>query len=122
MRGFWTVILLIISNSFMTVAWYGHLKYQNVSKNAMLGLFGIVLASWGIALFEYFFQVPANRMGYRGTGGPYTLVELKLIQEVISISVFVIFTLLLFRTETFKFNHLMAFICILGAVYFTFKA
>jgi len=122
MRGFWTIILLIISNSFMTVAWYGHLKYQNVSKNALLGLFGIVMASWGIALFEYFFQVPANRMGYRGTGGPYTLVELKLIQEVISISVFVIFTLLLFRTETLKFNHLMAFICILGAVYFTFKA
>lgn len=122
MRGFWTIILLIISNSFMTVAWYGHLKYQNVSKNAMLGLLGIVMASWGIALFEYFFQVPANRMGYRGTGGPYTLVELKLIQEVISISVFVIFTLLLFRTETLKFNHLMAFICILGAVYFTFKA
>jgi uncharacterized protein len=122
MRGFWTIILLIISNSFMTVAWYGHLKYQNVSKNALLGLFGIVMASWGIALFEYFFQVPANRMGYRGTGGPYTLVELKLIQEVISISVFVLFTLLLFRTETLKFNHLMAFICILGAVYFTFKA
>ena len=80
------------------------------------------MASWGIALFEYFFQVPANRLGYRGTGGPYTLVELKLIQEVISISVFVVFTLLLFRTEPLKFNHLMAFICILGAVYFTFKA
>lgn len=122
MRGFWTIILLICSNSFMTVAWYGHLKYQNVSKNALLGMVWLVLASWGIALFEYFFQVPANRMGYRGTGGPYTLVELKLIQEVISISVFVIFTLLLFRTETLKFNHLMAFICILGAVYFTFKA
>ncbi len=122
MRGFWTIIFLIISNSFMTVAWYGHLKFQNISKNALLGLFGIVMASWGIALFEYFFQVPANRMGYRGTGGPYTLVELKLIQEIISISVFVLFTFLLFRTETLKFNHLMAFICILGAVYFTFKA
>jgi uncharacterized protein (DUF486 family) len=121
MKGLWAVMLLIVSNSFMTVAWYGHLRYQNVSKNALLGLAGIVLASWGIALFEYFFQVPANRLGYRGTGGPFSLVELKLIQEVISISVFVIFTLVFFRTETFRLNHLFAFICIIGAVYFTFK-
>ncbi|HPK85429.1 MAG TPA: DMT family protein [Bacteroidales bacterium] len=121
MKGLWSILLLIVSNSFMTIAWYGHLRYQNVSKNALLGLLGIVLASWGIALFEYFFQVPANRIGYRGTGGPFSLVELKLIQEVISISVFVLFTLLFFRTETFRLNHLFAFICILGAIYFTFK-
>ena len=121
MKGLWSILLLIVSNSFMTIAWYGHLRYQNVSKNALLGLLGIVLASWGIALFEYFFQVPANRIGYRGTGGPFSLVELKLIQEVISISVFVVFALLFFRTETFRLNHLFAFICILGAIYFTFK-
>ncbi|MFZ2286069.1 MAG: DMT family protein [Bacteroidales bacterium] len=121
MKGLWSVLLLIVSNSFMTFAWYGHLKYQNVSKNALLGLMGIVLASWGIALFEYFFQVPANRIGYQGTGGPFSLVELKLIQEVISISVFVIFTLVFFRSESFRLNHLYAFVCILGAVYFTFK-
>ena len=120
MKGLWSILLLIVSNSFMTVAWYGHLKYQNVSKNALLGLTGIVLVSWGIALFEYFFQVPANRIGYRGTGGPFSLVELKLIQEVISISVFVVFTLFFFRSESFRLNHLFAFICILGAVYFTF--
>lgn len=121
MKGLWSILLLIVSNSFMTVAWYGHLKYQNVSKNALLGMAGIVLASWGIALFEYFFQVPANRIGYRGTGGPFSLVELKIIQEVISISVFVVFTLLFFRTESFRLNHLLAFLCILGAIYFTFK-
>jgi hypothetical protein len=121
MKGLWSILLLIVSNSFMTVAWYGHLKYQNVSKNALLGLLGIVLASWGIALFEYFFQVPANRIGYQGTGGPFSLVELKLVQEVISISVFVIFTLVFFRTETFRLNHLFAFACILGAIFFTFK-
>ncbi|MDX9774273.1 MAG: DMT family protein [Bacteroidales bacterium] len=121
MKGLWSILLLIVSNSFMTIAWYGHLRYQNVSKNALLGLVGIVLVSWGIALFEYFFQVPANRIGYRGTGGPFSLVELKLIQEVISISVFVVFTLFFFRTETFKLNYLFAFMCILGAVYFTFK-
>jgi uncharacterized protein (DUF486 family) len=121
MKGLWSILLLIVSNSFMTIAWYGHLKYQNVSMNALLGLMGIVLASWGIALFEYFFQVPANRIGYRGTGGPFSLVEIKLIQEVISISVFVIFTLVFFRTETFRLNHLLAFACIMGAIYFTFK-
>jgi uncharacterized protein (DUF486 family) len=121
MKGLWSILLLIVSNSFMTVAWYGHLKYQNVSKNALLGLLGIVLASWGIALFEYFFQVPANRIGYQGTGGPFSLVELKLVQEVISISVFVIFTLVFFRSETFRLNHLFAFACILGAIFFTFK-
>lgn len=120
MKGVWTIVLLIFSNSFMTVAWYGHLKYKNVSKYEALGLTAIVLISWGIALFEYFFQVPANRLGYRGTGGPFSLIELKLIQEVISISVFILFALIVFRTEQFRLNHLMAFMCILGAIYFTF--
>ncbi|MBE0666851.1 MAG: DMT family protein, partial [Bacteroidales bacterium] len=70
MKGLWTVVLLVFSNSFMTVAWYGHLKYKNVSRYEAWGLTAIVLISWGIALFEYFFQVPANRIGYKGTGGP----------------------------------------------------
>jgi len=103
------------------MAWYGHLKYKNVSKQAVWGLTAIVLISWGIALFEYFFQVPANRLGYKGTGGPFSLIELKIVQEVISISVFIIFTLIVFRTEQFRLNHLFAFICILGAVWFAFR-
>ena len=77
----------------MTIAWYGHLKYQTFSKVSMMTLAGIVLASWGIAFFEYCFQVPANRIGFQENGGPFSLIQLKLIQEVISIS---IFTVLLF--------------------------
>jgi len=121
MKGLWTIILLVISNTFMTIAWYGHLKFRSVSKLEAWGMAAVILASWGIALFEYSFQVPANRIGYQGTGGPFSLVELKLIQEVISISVFVLFALIVFRNEQFRLNHLFAFICILGAIYFTFK-
>jgi uncharacterized protein len=121
MKAIWTIVLLLFSNTFMTLAWYGHLKFKTVSKFEAWGMTGIVLLSWGIALFEYFFQVPANRIGYKGLGGPFTLVELKIIQEVISLSVFAIFTLIVFRTEQLRINHLWAFLCILGAVYFTFR-
>src|SRR4051812_48694687 len=100
MRGFYTIGLLILSNSFMTLAWYGHLKFRELKWFENLGLIAVVLISWGIALFEYFFQVPANRIGYKEYGGPFTLVELKVIQEVISISVFTVFALLLFKNET----------------------
>jgi uncharacterized protein (DUF486 family) len=86
-----------------------------------LGLVSIVLISWGIALFEYFFQVPANRMGYKEYGGPYSLVELKVIQEVITLLVFMAFTLLVFKNETFKLNHLIGFGFLVLAVYFIFK-
>lgn len=105
----------------MTLAWYGHLKFRSISKFEAWGMAAIVLASWGIALFEYSFQVPANRIGYQGTGGPFSLVQLKLIQEVISITVFILFALIVFRNEQFRLNHLFAFLCILGAVYFTFR-
>ena len=121
MRGLYTIVLLIISNTFMTIAWYGHLKYQTFSKVSMMTLAGIVLASWGIAFFEYCFQVPANRIGFQENGGPFSLIQLKLIQEVISISIFTVFTLLIFKNEQFKLNHLYAFLCIIGAIYFTFK-
>jgi uncharacterized protein len=121
MKGLWTILLLICSNTFMTLAWYGHLKFKTVTRFEALGMTGIVLVSWGIALFEYFFQVPANRIGFKGLGGPFTLVQLKIMQEVISITVFALFAIIVFRTEQLRLNHLWAFLCILGAVYFTFK-
>jgi uncharacterized protein (DUF486 family) len=105
----------------MTFAWYGHLKFKDLKWFSTLPLLGVVLISWGIALFEYFFQVPANRIGYKEYGGPFTLVELKVIQEVITLSVFILFSVLLFKNETFKLNHLIGFVFLILAVYFIFK-
>ena len=120
-RGIYTILLLILSNAFMTLAWYGHLKFREMNWFQNLGLVSIVLLSWGIALFEYFFQVPANRIGYREFGGPFSLVELKVIQEVITLIVFCIFTILFFKTETLRFNQLIGFVFLILAVYFIFK-
>lgn len=121
MKGLYTVLLLVLSNTFMTIAWYGHLKFKTMSRFENLTLLAVIMMSWGIALFEYFFQVPANRIGFRGNGGPFSLVELKVIQEVISILVFTLFTLLVFKTEHFRINHLIAFVFIILAIYFVFK-
>jgi uncharacterized protein (DUF486 family) len=121
MKGIQSIGLLILSNAFMTLAWYGHLKFSKLKWFESWGLFGIILISWGIALFEYMLQVPANRIGYKEHGGPFTLLQLKVIQEVISLSVFVIFTLIAFKNETLKWNHLLAFILIVIAVYLVFK-
>jgi uncharacterized protein (DUF486 family) len=85
-----------------------------------LGLFAIILISWGIALFEYSFQVPANKYGFKGNGGPFTLLELKMIQEALSIGIFLIFTLLFFKTEKIAWNHLVGFGFLILAVYFVF--
>jgi len=120
-RGIYTIVLLILSNVFMTLAWYGHLKFKEMSWFQNLGLVSIVLLSWGIALFEYFFQVPANRIGYDEFGGPFSLIELKVIQEVITLLVFTLFTILFFRTETFRVNHFIGFFFLILAVYFIFK-
>jgi uncharacterized protein (DUF486 family) len=116
-----TIILLIISNTFMTLAWYGHLRFKDMKWFSSLGLVGIILVSWGIALFEYSFQVPANRIGYEGQGGPFSLFQLKVIQEVITLVVFTIFALLVFKNETFRLNHLIAFGLLVLAVYFIFR-
>lgn len=121
MKAIYTVILLALSNTFMTFAWYGHLKFKEMKWFETLPLFAIVLISWGIALFEYFFQVPANRIGFKGNGGPFTLVELKVIQEVITLIVFTLFAVVFFKNETFRLNHLIGFIFLILAVYFIFK-
>ena len=121
MRALSTIGLLVLSNTFMTLAWYGHLKFKEMKWFENLGLIAIVLISWGIALFEYFFQVPANRIGFKGNGGPFSLVELKVIQEVITLVVFVGFSLIAFKSESFRINHLIGFIFLVLAVYFIFK-
>jgi uncharacterized protein (DUF486 family) len=86
-----------------------------------LGLVAIITISWCIAFFEYCLMVPANRMGYQGNGGPFSLLELKVIQEVITLLVFTVFSLVLFKTETFRWNHFAGFVCLVLAVFFIFK-
>ena len=120
-RGLLAILLLVVSNAFMTLAWYGHLRFTQFKEFAKLGIVSIILISWGIALFEYCFQVPANRIGYKADGGPCSLLELKVLQEVITLLVFMAFTLLVFRQEQFRFNHLIGLIFLVLAVYFIFK-
>jgi uncharacterized protein (DUF486 family) len=110
-----------MSNAFMTLAWYGHLKFKDMKWSQGLPLLVVILISWGIALFEYMLQVPANRIGFNANGGPFSLVQLKVIQEVITLTVFVVFSLLFFRNETFRINHLIGFLFLVLAVYFIFK-
>jgi len=106
-----TVLLLLCSNIFMTIAWYGHLRFENIS------LWKVILVSWSIAFFEYCFQVPANRIGFvEGFNG----FQLKVIQEVITLVVFSLFAILYLK-EPLRWNYLVSFVCILAAVYFMFK-
>ena len=104
-----TVALLIVSNTFMTVAWYGHLKYRSAP------LYAVILVSWGIAFFEYCFQVPANRIGF----GEFSGYQLKIIQECITLMVFAVFAYF-YLAEPPRWNYAMAFVCIIGAVIFGF--
>lgn len=120
-KGLYTILLLVASNTFMTIAWYGHLRFKDIPALKNAGLLTAVLVSWGIALFEYLLMVPANRLGSRYTGGPFDMWQLKLIQEAVSISVFVIFTLIVFKAETFRLNHLIGFALLIAAVYFFFR-
>jgi len=120
-KAFYTIGLLVMSNIFMTIAWYGHLKFKEMTWFSALPLVVVILLCWGIALFEYFFQVPANKIGFEGNGGPFNLWQLKVIQEVISLIVFSFFTIIVFRNETFRLNHFIGFLFLILAVYFIFK-
>ncbi|UMY65872.1 MULTISPECIES: DMT family protein [unclassified Flavobacterium] len=116
-----TLVLLIISNVFMTLAWYGHLRFREMKWFENAGIITIILISWGLAFFEYCFQVPANRIGYSGNGGPFSLLQLKVLQEVITLVVFVVFSILFFKGETFRWNHILGCVCLVLAVYFMFR-
>ena len=121
MKAFYTIGLLILSNVFMTFAWYGHLKFKDINWFKDLGLFSIIVISWGIAFFEYTLQVPANRIGYSEHGGPFSLVQLKVLQEVITLVVFVVFSQLAFKNEHITINQLIGFALLVLAVYFIYK-
>ena len=115
-----TVGMLVISNIFMTFAWYGHLKLQQTGVSSNWPLYLVILFSWGIALLEYSFQVPANRIGFVGNGGPFTLMQLKVMQEAITLVIFTVFTVVFFKGESLHWNHFLAFLLLIGVVYFVF--
>jgi uncharacterized protein (DUF486 family) len=121
MRGALSILLLVVSNSFMTFAWNGHLKFKEWGWFTKAGIATLILVSWGIALFEYCFQVPANRIGFNENGGPFNMVELKVIQEVVSLLVFSFFAVVVFKQGALQWNHLLGFLFLVLAVYFVFK-
>lgn len=119
MRGLYTILLLLCSNVFMTLAWYGHLKMAEFKWFQALPLIAVIAFSWGIAFFEYCLQVPANRLGFAENGGPFNLMQLKVIQEVITLVVFIVFSALAFHMQI-RWNHILAGLCLIAAVYFVF--
>lgn len=119
-RAIGTIAMLCVSNIFMTFAWYGNLKLQEMNITTSWPLVLIIVASWGVALFEYSFMIPANRIGSQINGGPFSLVELKVIQEVISLTVFSIIVMFVFKGEAIHWNHIAAFVCLVAAVLFVF--
>ena len=120
MKILYTILLLVISNIFMTFAWYGHLKLQEMKVISNWPLYAVILFSWSIALAEYACQIPANRIGFVGNGGPFSLMQLKVIQEVITLVIFTVCTTVFFKGEALHWNHLAAFVCLIMAVYFVF--
>jgi uncharacterized protein (DUF486 family) len=121
MKSIATIGLLIITNIFVFMAWYGPLKFKELKWMENKGMFTTILVTWAIAFFICLFQLPANKLGYSGNNGPFSLIQLKLIQEVISLIVFVVFTLIFFKNEVFRWNHAIGAIFLVLAVYFMFK-
>jgi uncharacterized protein (DUF486 family) len=119
-KGLITVLMLVCSNVFMTFAWYGNLKLQQMNVIKDWPLIAIIVLSWGMAFFEYTFMIPANRIGSQITGGPFSLMELKIIQECVSLLVFTIIVATVFKGEPIRWNHLVSFGCIVLAVFFAF--
>ncbi|MEE0915258.1 MAG: DMT family protein [Alistipes sp.] len=118
-RGLGAVALLVCSNLFMTLAWYGQVMFK--SRFEHIGILAVIGISWLVALFEYCFMVPANRLGSAEYGGPFSIWELKVIQEVVSLTVFTVIVLLVMKNEALRWNHLVGFACLVAAVFFIFK-
>ncbi len=118
--GLLTIGLLLMSNVIMTMAWYGHLKLQQMGITEGWPLIAVILFSWGIALFEYSFMVPANRIGFSENGGPFTLLQLKVLQECITLVIFTIFVVIFFKNEHLHWNHFVSFMLLIAAVFFAF--
>ncbi|MCI7556097.1 MAG: DMT family protein [Paludibacteraceae bacterium] len=119
MRGLYTIFLLICSNVFMTFAWYGHLKLAEFKWFHQWPMIAVIAFSWAIAFFEYCLQVPANRIGFIENGGPFSLMQLKVIQEVITLCVFILFSMMAFHMQL-RWNHIAAGVCLIAAVWFVF--
>ena len=118
-RGLGAVAVLICSNLFMTLGWYGQVMFK--SRFERIGILAVIGISWLVALFEYCFMVPANRLGSAEYGGPFSIWELKVIQEVVSLTVFTVIVLLVMKNEALRWNHLVGFACLVAAVFFIFK-
>lgn len=112
--------MLVVSNVFMTLAWYGNLKLEQMNITKDWPLIAIILLSWGVALIEYLVMIPANRIGSEITGGPFSLMQLKVIQECISLFVFTVIVATIFKGEPIRWNHIVSFGCIVAAVFFAF--
>lgn len=120
MKGFLPVLMLVCSNIFMTFAWYGQFKLQEMKISTDWPLILIILLSWGLAFFEYCIAIPANRMGFVENGGPFNLVQLKVIQEAVSLTVFTVIVVLVFKNQPLQWNHFVSFVLIVLAVLFAF--
>ncbi|MBQ9417201.1 MAG: DMT family protein [Bacteroidales bacterium] len=119
-RGIFAILLLVVSNVFMTLAWYGNLKLEQMNITRDWPLIAIILLSWGVALLEYLVMIPANRIGSQITGGPFSLMQLKIIQEAVSLTVFTVVVATIFKGEPIRWNHLVSFAFIIAAVVFAF--